>query len=167
MTGEVRMPFISSTEVVLHTHFRPEGKPAPPRPRRPDALISEMIYIRQPSPYALSPVYTHPVMSLEQDLLRLVPITVLLRALQVRPVVSVKVLEDSVLVLQASICPHRRSIVHCRQSSLLCPRLRGGRKASRCRSCGQSAVGGRAERRRGRCVSCEHRDCRMRIVSRN
>jgi hypothetical protein len=36
--------------VVVHTHFRPEGKPAPPRPRRPEALISEMICRSQPSP---------------------------------------------------------------------------------------------------------------------
>ena len=28
----------------MHTHFIPDGNPAPPRPRRPDALISEMIY---------------------------------------------------------------------------------------------------------------------------
>ena len=35
---------VSPMRVLLHTHFRPEGKPAPPRPRRPDALISEMIY---------------------------------------------------------------------------------------------------------------------------
>jgi hypothetical protein len=158
---------ISSIRAVLRTHFRPEGKPAPPRPRRPDALISEMICTRQPSPYTLSPVYTHPFVALEQDLLRLVPIAVLLRALQVRPVVSIEVLEDPVLVLQASICPLRWCIIHCGQSSLLCPALGGGRKASSCRSRGQSAMGSCAERRRGRCVSCEHRDCRVCIVSRD
>ena len=29
---------------LVDTHFMPEGNPAPPRPRRPEALISEMIY---------------------------------------------------------------------------------------------------------------------------
>jgi hypothetical protein len=37
----VTIPCYNSCE--LHTHFKPEGKPAPPRPRRPEALISEMI----------------------------------------------------------------------------------------------------------------------------
>lgn len=30
--------------VVERTHFMPEGNPAPPRPRNPDALISAIIY---------------------------------------------------------------------------------------------------------------------------
>jgi hypothetical protein len=167
MTVNVSMTSISSSIIQLRTHFRPEGKPAPPRPRKPEALISEMICIRQPYPSILSPDHTHPFVALEQDLLRLMPVAILLRALQVRPVVSIEVLEDAVLVLQASICPLRRSILHCGQSSLLCPALRGGRQASSCRSGGQRSVGGRAERRRGRCVSCEHCDCRVCVVSRD
>ena len=38
-----------------HTHFIPEGNPAPPRPRKPEALISEMICgVRQQLPFRLS-----------------------------------------------------------------------------------------------------------------
>ena len=31
----------------VQTHFIPDGNPAPPRPRRPEALISEMSYYPQ------------------------------------------------------------------------------------------------------------------------
>ena len=107
-------------------------------------------------------------MTLEKDLLRLVPVTVLLRALQVRTVVSVQVLEDPVLVPQATVRPLWWRILYCRERPLLCAVLGGGsRKAGSCRSCGQRSVGGRTERRRGRCVSCEHRDCCMCVVERN
>lgn len=91
---------------------------------------------------------THPFVTLEKDLLRFVPITVLLRALQIRTVVSVQVLEDPVLVLQAAVCPLWWRILDRRERPLLCAVLGGsGRKASSCRSRGQRSVGGRAERR--------------------
>jgi hypothetical protein len=65
---------------------------------------------------------SYPFMALEQNLLRLVPIAVLLRALQVRAVVSVQVLEDAVLVFQAAVYSLWRRIVHCRQGPSLCLR---------------------------------------------
>jgi hypothetical protein len=101
----------------------------------------------------------YPVVALEQNLLRLVPVAVLHGALQVRAMVAVQVLEDPVLVLEASIDPLGRRIVHRRQAALLCPRRGDGRKASGCGGRGQGAVGGCAERRRGGGVSCEHCAC--------
>jgi hypothetical protein len=106
---------------VLRTHFRPEGKPAPPRPRRPEALTSEMICTVSAMSSALctSAVSTHPVVALQQDLLRLVPVAVLHRALQIGAVVAVQVLEDTVLVLEAAVCALGRGIVHGGQGALL------------------------------------------------
>lgn len=69
----------------------------------------------------------YPIVTLEQNLLGLVPIAIFLCALQVGTVVSVEVLEDPVLVLQASICPHGMYIVHSGQVALLSPRRLGGR----------------------------------------
>jgi hypothetical protein len=97
--------------------------------------------------------------ALEQNLLRLVPVAVLHRALEVGAVVAVQVLEDPVLVPEAAVHPLGRRIVDCRQAALLCPRRGGGRKASGCSGRGQGAVGGGAERRRGGGVSCEHCAC--------
>ena len=39
----------------MNDHFSPVGKPAPPRPRRPEALISSMIQSRPFSMIALVP----------------------------------------------------------------------------------------------------------------
>ena len=50
-------------------------------------------------------------MSLIQNLLRLVPISILLRTLQIRPMVSVQVLKDTVLILQAPVYSFRRWII--------------------------------------------------------
>lgn len=105
-------------------------------------------------------------MALENDFLRLVPIAVLLRTLQVGTVVSVQVLENPVLVPQASICPLWWRIVHCGQGSLLCPRRGGGGCNAGCGS-GQGAVGGCTEGRRGGGVSCEHRECCLCVDGRN
>jgi hypothetical protein len=152
----------------LHTHFKPEGKPAPPRPRRPEALISEMICTCQHIP-ARHVVRSYPVVALEQNLLGLVPVAVFHGALDVRAMVAVQVLEDPVLVLQAAICPHgvRVGVVYCRQGPLLCARRGGGRKAGGSRSRGQGSVGGRAECRRCGGVSCEHRECCCGVDGRN
>ena len=63
-------------------------------------------------------------MSLEDDLLRFMPIAVLLCALQIGPVMTVQVLEYPVLILEASIlCSFgrlRRCVVYgCQASGLL------------------------------------------------
>jgi len=68
---------------------------------------------------------THPVVALEQNLLGLVPVSALLGILQVRAMTSVQILEDAVLVLETSICPHGRSILHCCQGPLRRPVLGG------------------------------------------
>lgn len=57
----------------------------------------------------------YPVMPLEYDLLRLMPVAIFHGTLQVRPVVSVEVLEYSVLITQSSVSrlPWRRTILNC------------------------------------------------------
>lgn len=73
---------------------------------------------------------THPVVALQDDLLRLVPVAILLGTLQIRTMVAIKVLENPVLILQATMCPLRRSILYCSQIPLLRSRCsRGGREA--------------------------------------
>ena len=69
----------------------PEGNPAPPRPRRPEALISEMSY-HIPSAYHLrflAPPLTYPIMTLQYYLLGLIPIPILHRTLQICAMMSV------------------------------------------------------------------------------
>ena len=152
--------------VAVRTHFNPEGKPAPPRPRRPDALISEMI-CSQSAQLPASFASTHPVVALEYDLLCLVPVSVFHGALQVRTMVAVEVLEDAVLVLQASICA-LRGIVHRSEGSPL--RLRrggGGRKACSCRCCREGSVSDGAQCLRGRSVTGEHRGRNSELCSCN
>lgn len=86
----------------LHTHFMPEGKPAPPRPRRPEALISEMIYQDSMSQTPQVSWRTYPVMAFQDYLLRLVPIAIFHRTLQICPMVAVKILKYPILILQPS-----------------------------------------------------------------
>jgi hypothetical protein len=50
-------------------------------------------------------MFPYPVMALKQNVLGLVPVSVLHRALQVRAMVSVQIREDPVLVLQPTVYP--------------------------------------------------------------
>ncbi len=76
----------------MNDHFRPVGKPAPPRPRRPDAFISLMMPSRPLSRMALVP---------SQAPRRA-------RALEAPVVEAVEVLEDAVLVVEhVSLSDHR------------------------------------------------------------
>lgn len=54
-------------------------------------------------------------MPLEYDLLRLMPVTIFHGTLQVRPMVSVEILEYPVLITQSSMfrLPGRRAILNC------------------------------------------------------
>ena len=95
-------------------------------------------------------------MTLEYDFLRLVPISIFHGALEIRTMVAVQVLEDAVLVLQASIRPLRR-IVHGSQSSPLGLRWGGGgRKACSSRCGRKSSLRDGAQRLRGRSMAGKH-----------
>lgn len=59
----------------------------------------------------------YPVMALEKDFFGLVPVSVLLSALQVRSVVSVEVLEYPVLIPQAAVLSLWRNILNCGEVS--------------------------------------------------
>jgi hypothetical protein len=61
-------------------------------------------------------------MTLKQYLLRLVPVSILLSALQIRPMVSVQILKDTVLVLQSTKVGSLRGrgcVLNCGESSSL------------------------------------------------
>lgn len=58
-----------------------------------------------------------PIVALEDNLLRLVPIAHLLRALEVGRVSSVQILKDAILVLEAAVSPHRGGILDGGQTS--------------------------------------------------
>jgi len=74
-----------------------------------------------------------PVVALEQDLLRLVPVAHLLGALKVGRVAAVEVLEDTVLVLEPAIDTLRGggTVLDGREGAALGVLLRG-RDAARC-----------------------------------
>jgi len=57
-------------------------------------------------------------MALQQNLFRLVPITILHRALQIRPMMAVQVCKYPVLILQPTICLLRRPILYCGEGAV-------------------------------------------------
>lgn len=57
-------------------------------------------------------------MPLQQYLFRLVPITILHCALQIRPMMAVQVRKYPVLILQPTVCLLRRTILHCGEGAI-------------------------------------------------
>jgi len=57
-------------------------------------------------------------MTLQQNFFRLVPIPILHRTLQVRPVMAVQVRKYPVLILQPTVCLLRRAILHCGEGAV-------------------------------------------------
>ena len=84
-----------------------------------------------------------PVVSLDDHLLGLVPVTVLHRALEVGTVVAVQVGEDAVLVLQAALTVDGRRVLDGRHTALLLAILSGSRLLRR--DGGECADGGLVE----------------------
>jgi hypothetical protein len=84
-----------------------------------------------------------PVVSLDDHLLGLVPVTVLHRALEVGAVVAVQVGEDAVLVLQAALAVDGRRVLDGRHAALLLAILGGSRLLRR--GSGECADGGLVE----------------------
>jgi len=105
---------------VLHTHFRPDGNPAPPRPRRPEVLISPIIcFLKVSTQHSTNTSCgqqqsAYPVMPLQEDLLGLIPIPILHSRLKVSTMIAVEILENPILILQISI------------GSVRCRRFAGG-----------------------------------------
>lgn len=116
----------------------PDGKPAPPRPRRPEALISEiscktktyqhqcplfpMLQYRSLPPKTISDFIiiiprarglasAYPIMALQNNILSPVPIAIFHRRLQIRPMVPVEVCEYPILVLQTAMTMYRGSVL--------------------------------------------------------
>ena len=87
----------------IRTHFIPDGNPAPPRPRRPEALISAMswqAHISIAIDHARHHKPTNPVMTFQYYLLRLIPVAVLHCTLQIGAMMPIKILKYPILVLQ-------------------------------------------------------------------
>jgi hypothetical protein len=109
---------------------------------------------------------SYPVMALEQNVLGLVPVSVLHRTLQVRAMMPIQVRENPVLVLQATVNPLWR-IGHGSETTALL--LRGLSVACRGEaSCGggrrEDAVGDAAQSLLAGRMSCNHRGGRVRDV---
>ena len=95
----------------MKDHLRPVGKPAPPRPRRPEFLD----------------LVDDPVAALQDEVLGAVPVAARARAGQARVVQAVEIGEDAVVVAQHRSVVSRR----CRSASIGPPTGRGERLAGR------------------------------------
>ena len=99
--------YLPSLGLFINDHLRPEGKPAPPRPRRPDFLTSSRMK-SLPSNRISFVLYQEPygramaVKKLVQKPPYRSPYP-LLSALDAPVILAIQVLKDAVLILQASI----------------------------------------------------------------
>ena len=74
----------------MNDHLRPVGKPAPPRPRRPDAFISA----------------DDPVLAFIDQALRIVPSAARTGAFEAPIAEAVEIGEDAILVLEHRLGPY-------------------------------------------------------------